>query len=87
MDSDYFKDFTPQNLNVYADFLRNQRVVDSAEPQTDEDVAMNYSGDTYIKVLFEDDRNLVVLSVDSGIRVVNCIAKADMDESQSVELQ
>jgi len=87
MDSNYFKDFTTDNLKLYADYLRNQGIVDSSESQTDEDVARNYSGDSYIRVLFEDKYNLVVLSVDSGIRVVNCIAKTDMDKSQTVELQ
>lgn len=87
MDTSYFREFTPETLKIYADFLRGQGVVDQKEHVTDEDVAMAYSGDSYIKVLFEDTNNLVVLSIDSGIRVVTCIAKTDFDDSQSVELQ
>ncbi len=84
MDQDYFRDFTPENLKLYADYLRYQ--LNETEDLSDEEMARNYSGDDYIKVVYETEYDLVVLSVDSGIEVINCIKKADFSKSQSVEL-
>jgi hypothetical protein len=83
MDQEYFSNFTPENLKLYADFLRYQ--VNESD-LSDEQIARNYSGDEYIEVLYETEYDLVVLSVDSGIEVISCIKKADFSKSQSVEL-
>jgi hypothetical protein len=85
MDEDYFINFTPENLKVYADHIRHMlNGQDSLE--TDEEISRNYSGDTYLKVIWENVYNLVVISVDSGIDVVTCLKKADFKKSQSIEL-
>lgn len=87
MDQDYFRSFTPETLKIYADYLRDQGLLEEGEEDlTDEQVAQHWSGDDYIKVLYETDYDLVVLSVDSGIEVINCIKKADFSQSQTVEL-
>jgi hypothetical protein len=84
MDQDYFRGFTPDNLKVYANYLRYQ--LNEESDLTDEEIAQNYSGDDYIRVLYETKYDLVVLSVDSGIEAISCIKKADFSESQVVEL-
>jgi hypothetical protein len=84
MDKDYFRDFTPENLKLYADFLRYQ--LNETSDLSDEEIAREYSGDDHIKVLYETEYDVVVLSVDFGIEVISCIKKADFSKSQSVEL-
>jgi hypothetical protein len=84
MDQDYFRDFTPENLKLYADYLRYQ--LNEISDSSDEKIAREYSGDHYIKILYETQYDLVVLSVDSGIEVISCIKKADFSKSQSLEL-
>jgi len=84
MDKHYFRNFTPENLKLYADYLRYQ--LNETSHISDEKIVREYSGDTYLKVLYETEYDLVVLSVDSGIEVINCIKKADFSKSQSVEL-
>ena len=85
MDQDYFINFTPENLKLYADHLRYM-VNEQDSEESDEEISRQYSGDTYLKVLWENEYNLVVLSVDSFIEVISCIKKADVAQSQSVEL-
>ena len=85
MDQEYFLNFTPENLKLYADYIRpmvNEQ--DSAE--TDEEIIRQYLGDDYLKIIWENGYNFVVISVDSGIEVINCLKKADITNSQTVEL-
>ena len=85
MDQEYFINFTPVNLRLYADYIRNMvNEQDSKAP--DEEIIRNYSGDTYLKVIWENEYNLIVISVDSGIEVINCLKKADITQSQTLEL-
>ncbi|HKQ06416.1 MAG TPA: hypothetical protein VJ464_14875 [Blastocatellia bacterium] len=85
MDHEYFINFTPENLKLYAAYIRHM-VNEQDSKESDEDIIRAYSGDTYLKVLWEDEYNLVVISVDSGIEVINCLKKADITRSQTVEL-
>ena len=41
---------------------------------------------TYVKVILENEYNLVVISVDSGIEVINSLKNADITSSQTIEL-
>lgn len=85
MNKNYFVNFTPENLKLYADYIRDMvREEDSTE--TDEEIIQHYSGDDYVKVIWENEYNLVVISVDSGIEVINCLKKADITNSQTLEL-
>src|SRR5262249_9521183 len=84
MDQNYFRDFTPQTLKIYADYLRYE--LNEGAEVSDEQLALEYSGDDYIKVLYETEYDLVVLSVDFGVTVISCIKKADFSKSQNVEL-
>jgi hypothetical protein len=85
MDQEYFINFTPENLKLYADYIRDMvNEQDSTEP--DEEIIRNYSGDTYLKVIWENEYNLIVISVDSGVEVINCVKKADITKSQTIEL-
>ena len=85
MDTDYFINFTPENLKLYADHIRYM-VNEQDSEESDEEISRQYSGDTYLKVIWENEYNLVVISVDRGIEVITCIKKADITQSQSVEL-
>jgi hypothetical protein len=85
MNQEYFINFTPENLKLYADYVRHI-YNEQDSPETDEVIIRNYSGDTYLKVIWENEYNLVVISVDSGIEVITCLKKADITNSQTVEL-
>jgi hypothetical protein len=85
MDQEYFINFTPENLKLYADYIRDM-VNEQDSKETDEEIIRNYSGDTYLKVIWENEYNLIVISVDSGIEVINCVKKQDITKSQTVEL-
>jgi hypothetical protein len=85
MDQDYFINFTPKNLKLYAGHIRHM-VNEQDSKGTDEEIIRNYSGDTYLKVIWENEYNLVVISVDSGIEVINCVKKEDITKSQTLEL-
>jgi hypothetical protein len=54
--------------------------------ETDEEIIQHYTGDDYVQVIWENEYNLVVISVDSGIEVIHCLKKADITKSQTVEL-
>ena len=84
MDQEYFINFAPETLKLYADYIRHM-VNEQDNPETDEEIRQ-YSGDDYLKVIWENEYNLVVISVDSGIEVINCLKKADIKQSQTVEL-
>ena len=85
MDQEYFINFTLENLKLYADYIRDM-VNEQDSKETDEEIIRNYSGDTYLKVIWENEYNLVVISVDSGVEVINCVKKEDITKSQTVEL-
>jgi hypothetical protein len=85
MDKEYFIHFTPENLKLYANYIRHM-VNEQDSKENDEDIIRNYSGDTYLKVIWENEYNLVVISVDSCIEVINCLKKADITQSQTLEL-
>jgi hypothetical protein len=85
MNQEYFINFTSENLKLYADYIRHM-VNEEDSPETDEEIIRQYSGDDYLKVIWEDEYNLVVISVDSGIEVINCLKKADIKKSLTVEL-
>jgi hypothetical protein len=85
MDQEYFINFTPENLKLYADYIRHM-VNEQDSTETDEEIIRQYSGDDYLKVIWENEYNLVVISVDSGIEVINCLKKADITNSQTLEL-
>ena len=85
MDQEYFINFTPENLKSYAVYIRDM-VNEQDSTETDEEIIRQYSGDTYLKVIWENEYNLVVISVDSGVEVINCLKKADITKSQTVEL-
>jgi len=42
MDPKYFRDFTPENLKIYADYLRYQ--LNDTSDLSDEELALQYSG-------------------------------------------
>jgi hypothetical protein len=85
MNQQYFVNFTPENLKLYADYIRDM-VNEQDSTETDEEIIRNYSGDTYLKVIWENEYNLIVISVDSGVEVINCVKKEDVTNSQTVEL-
>jgi len=85
MDQDYFRNFTPENLRIFAAYLRFV-VNEEDNTKSDEDIIREYCGDTYVQVIWENEYNLVVISVDSGIEVINCLKKADVAQSQTLEL-
>lgn len=85
MNHEYFINFTPENLKLYADYIRHM-VNEQDNTESDEEIIRQYSGDTYLKVIWENEYNLVAISVDSGIEVINCLKKADITKSQAVEL-
>lgn len=85
MDKEYFVNFTRDNLKLYANYICHM-VNEEDSTETDEEIIRQYSGDTYLKVIWENEYNLVVISVDSGIEVINCLKKADITKSQTVEL-
>jgi hypothetical protein len=41
---------------------------------------------TNVQVIWENEYNLIVMSVDSGIEVINCLKKADISKVETVEL-
>ena len=85
MNQQYFVNFTPENLKLYAGYIRHM-VNEEDSRETDEEIIQQYSGDDYVKVIWENEYNLIVISVDSGIEVINCLKKADITKSQTVEL-
>jgi hypothetical protein len=85
MNQQYFVNFTPENLKLYAGYIRHM-VHEEDSPETDEEIIQQYSGDDYVKVIWENEYNLIVISVDSGIEVINCLKKADITKSQTIEL-
>jgi hypothetical protein len=85
MDEEYFINFTPENLKPYADYIRHM-VNEQHSKESDEEIIRQQSGDTYLKVIWENEYNLVVISVDSGVEVINCFKKADITQSQTLEL-
>jgi hypothetical protein len=85
MDQEYFINFSQKNLKLYADYIRHM-VNEQDSTETDEEIIRQYSGDDYLKVIWENEYNLIVISVDSGIEVINCLKTADITKSQTVEL-
>jgi hypothetical protein len=85
MNQEYFINFTLENLKLYADHIRHM-INEEDRNETDEEIIRDNSGDTYVKVIWENKYNLVVISVDSGIEVITCLKKADITNSQSIEL-
>ena len=83
--NNYFKNFNNEQLKTYANYLCYQ-VNGNLKGKNIKDYIMENSGDDYVKVLHDDKYNLIVLSVDSGITVINCIKKDSFSNSQAIEL-
>jgi len=76
-----FVNFTPQNLTLYAQYLRHM-MNEEDRSESDEEIVKDYSADTYVQVIHETKYDLVVISVDSHIQVINCMKKADYQRSK-----
>lgn len=93
MDKKYFKNCTDAHIKLYARYdayTQNSDAPLSMKPTIKQ--AIKYLeehgniGDTSLEVIHEDKRNVVYLSIDSGIKVMIVVNKNEFAKSSSLEL-
>jgi hypothetical protein len=83
----YFTNLTAEHKRIYANFLIYLVGKGNPPEQTDEEVIINNAGNSHVEVLYDDDEFLLILSVDTGIRVMSVIRKNNFESSKMVELR
>jgi len=85
-ESEYFTNLTDKDILAFANALDYQRNGEATPDMSAKDIVQEFAGDTKVEKVFENADRIVIISHDSGIKVINVVSKENEKDMESLEI-